>query len=511
MEDRQPDETSNLLDQDPAKKRPAAPDPLRTILSAAVVLLILQIASQLELVPETAILQDIICRKYYEGLDLDPSIQPDPVDRCKIEPVQAEVAYINGWTASLGIIPAMLVAVPYGTLADRIGRKPVLLLAIVGCFMNDIWIRLVYWFPDIFPLRTVWLGGLWQAIGGGATTLSSILFVLVADVCPPEQRTTAFSQIQSATLLSKLLFVPLGGYLSSVNPWLPMFIASIIMIVGFCVAVLFVPETLPFPAAPGNGNDEAPLPSSTSGNHDDDKQPLRIHLRKQLDHLATFGQWMLSNTRVGLVILCFFLFHLGEQASGTILLQYAAKRLGWTLGEASYLISLSAGVYLFVLAVMIPAMSTFLLHRLRLHETAKDKHIAQVSGVFLVVGSWTLFFAASWAVLVLGQFLTSLGYAITIPARSIVTSMVEQKHLGALYTAVSVLTYAGVLTGGPLFAATFQWGLRLENFWLGMPFFVAGACFVLALLAVSAAATGGRGEEVLDEVGSGDEESSVAA
>lgn len=37
----------------------------------------------------------------------------------------------------------MLLAVPYGALADRVGRKKVLLLAITGCFLNDAWVRLV--------------------------------------------------------------------------------------------------------------------------------------------------------------------------------------------------------------------------------------------------------------------------------------------------------------------------------------------------------------------------------
>lgn len=38
---------------------------------------------------------------------------------------------------------AMLLALPYGALADRIGRKPVLLLAVIGCFANDVWTRVV--------------------------------------------------------------------------------------------------------------------------------------------------------------------------------------------------------------------------------------------------------------------------------------------------------------------------------------------------------------------------------
>ena len=37
----------------------------------------------------------------------------------------------------------MALTIPYGMLADRIGRKKVLLLAILGLFMNDAWIRLV--------------------------------------------------------------------------------------------------------------------------------------------------------------------------------------------------------------------------------------------------------------------------------------------------------------------------------------------------------------------------------
>lgn len=40
-------------------------------------------------------------------------------------------------------LPAIILAVPYGALADRIGRKRVFLLAIVGIGMNDLWMRMV--------------------------------------------------------------------------------------------------------------------------------------------------------------------------------------------------------------------------------------------------------------------------------------------------------------------------------------------------------------------------------
>lgn len=41
----------------------------------------------------------------------------------------------------------MLLAIPHGALADRIGRKPVLLLAVLGCFLNDAWTRVVCTIP----------------------------------------------------------------------------------------------------------------------------------------------------------------------------------------------------------------------------------------------------------------------------------------------------------------------------------------------------------------------------
>ena len=71
----------------------------RAILSTAAVTLILSMSMHISLVPQTAILQDIICRKYYAEQNLNSGARhvPISVDKCKIEPIQTEVAYINGW------------------------------------------------------------------------------------------------------------------------------------------------------------------------------------------------------------------------------------------------------------------------------------------------------------------------------------------------------------------------------------------------------------------------------
>ncbi|KAJ4381946.1 hypothetical protein N0V85_008637, partial [Neurospora sp. IMI 360204] len=189
--------------------------------------------------PSLAILQGIICRNYYEkgiitdsigvglgGLDGLPTNFED--DRCKIGPVQSQVAEVSAWKDVFEILPAVALAIPWGVLTDRIGRKKVLLLALFGMLLNEAWVRFVYWFPDIFPVRAVWFGGLFQAIGAGSTTSTSIAYVLVADVCPAELRSTAFGYLLATTVVSRFIFVPVGGALISVDPWLAMWLGFLV-------------------------------------------------------------------------------------------------------------------------------------------------------------------------------------------------------------------------------------------------------------------------------------------
>jgi hypothetical protein len=85
--------------------------------------------------------------------------------------------------------------------------------------------------------------------------------------------------------------------------------------------------------------------------------------------------------------------------------------------------------------------------------------------------------------------------------------MVEQEHLGSLYTAIAVLVYCGMLIGAPLFASAFRWGMQLGEIWIGLMFLMSGACFLLALLAISASTTGNGNQDTkhievgIDETG----------
>jgi len=72
--------------------------------------------------------------------------------------------------------------------ADRYGRKPILLLSVLGLIIALASVLAVCWFWWIFPLRLVWAGWLLTAIGGGATVLMSTAFSMLSDLTHENDR-----------------------------------------------------------------------------------------------------------------------------------------------------------------------------------------------------------------------------------------------------------------------------------------------------------------------------------
>ncbi|KAE8351280.1 major facilitator superfamily domain-containing protein [Aspergillus coremiiformis] len=450
-------------------------NPFYVAVVASLMFLIADTVGYLTVAPRLVIFEEIICRDYYSRAMGDPREMGD----CKVEPVQSELALINGWREALDNIPAILVSIPYGILADRVGRKQVLLLGMLGCLLSDAWVNLVAWFPEIFPLRAVWYSGLWQLIGGGGASISSMCFTMIADICPPEMRTSAFSGVHAAVLVAELIAVPAGAALMSVDVWVPVFGASVLMLVGIFLASVLVPNLHPALSKQDRGAaDERPDGLSPAPR-------MMAYVRQSVADLRQNAGWM-RNRSILLVTGSFFVCQLGRQITG-ITLQYAAAKFHWTFDRASLLVSLRAGVNLFVLVAVIPALSYVLTKRLQYDDAVKDKRLTQINGVCLIVGSAIIFLAASPPALVFGQAIFALGVAFSVTARSFLTGMVDPRHLGAVYTAVTAMLYGGLVIGSPLLAQALQLGLQLGGTWVGLPFLLAAVLFTLALGAVSAA------------------------
>lgn len=66
--------------------------------------------------------------------------------------------------------------------------------------------------------------------------------------------------------------------------------------------------------------------------------------------------------------------------------------------------------------------------------------------------------------------------------RSVITTLVDQQHIGRLYAAVSVVETTSSLIAGPLLGALYTWGLKWKGPWIGLPFYcLAGITFISSI------------------------------
>lgn len=142
--------------------------------------------------PEVRLLEMAVCRDYYR--EHDPSrIGPPPLsyideELCKVDEIQVDLAYIRAVKSLLMTVPGLLLTIPYGRLADKIGPRPVALLGMLGQVLAYFWVILVCYFHQTFPTRLVLLSPAFLAVGGGSRVLSAIMAAVVADVSPESMR-----------------------------------------------------------------------------------------------------------------------------------------------------------------------------------------------------------------------------------------------------------------------------------------------------------------------------------
>ncbi|PWY90339.1 adenylate cyclase [Aspergillus sclerotioniger CBS 115572] len=429
------------------------------------VVLVQDFAEYIARAPQIEIWIEIVARK------LCPGVQDG--SGC-MDLVQSEVALLEGWKDTLEQVPGILFAVPYGVLADRIGRRPVLLLCAVGFTLSDVWVKIVCWFSDQLPLRLIWLAPIAEVVGGGTQVATSIMFVMLADLFNDEDQTTAFLYVSATALLSEILATPLGTLLMTRNVWLP-YILSSVGTAGGGLFLLLLPETLP--QAPPSS------PSGTSREEEADKGNIPDRVRAGVDELRRSTAVIRRHRSVQLFLFVFFAAYLGRQVMKVLLL-FAANRFHWTIAQASFLISVRGFTNLLLLIVILPGLSRWLLRRWNMTPLSKDTSLALTSSACLCVGCLLIAVSVHPVGAVLGLVVFALGSAMHLLARRIITSLVDAHHLGTLYTAIAVMQGIGVVVAGPTMAMAYGWGLAQGGVWTGAPFLLVAGLFGAAGMAI---------------------------
>jgi DHA1 family tetracycline resistance protein-like MFS transporter len=123
-----------------------------------------------------------------------------------------------------------------GSLSDRFGRRPVVLLSNFGLGLDYL---LMAWAP---ALGWLFLG---RVISGLTASSIPTGMAYMTDVTPAEKRAGVFGLLGAAFGVGFVLGPAVGGILGSVNPRLPFWVAGALSLVNGLYGLFVLPESLP--------------------------------------------------------------------------------------------------------------------------------------------------------------------------------------------------------------------------------------------------------------------------
>jgi DHA1 family tetracycline resistance protein-like MFS transporter len=313
---------------------------------------------------------------------------------------------------------AQLLGAPLlGRLSDRYGRKPVLLLSILGTFVGFILLGVAGSLWMLFASRVL------DGLTGGNISVAQ---AYIADVTDPKNRTRAFGLIGAAFGLGFIIGPAAGGLLSAGERYaLPAFVAAGLALTNLAMVYFLLPESRD-PKSQGNPSQRASF------------------------SLQTLWQ-ALSKPRVGPLLHIRFFFGVAFAMFQTIFSQYA-QRLGLNVQTTGFVLT-----YVGLLAVIIQGFAVG-----QLAKRYSESLLITTGSVVLAMGLF------AWAVtpniwillLVLAPIAVAGGVLNTVLTSALSKAVYPEEIGGTLGLATSVESLTRVIApsiGGFLLGAIGIW------------------------------------------------------
>lgn len=331
-----------------------------------------------------------------------------------------------------------------GEISDKYGRRPILLIALLGLsidYLIHVWAPTITW---------LFLGRFLAGITGASFTVAS---AYIADISTKENKAKNFGLIGAAFGLGFIIGPGIGGFFGEIDIRLPFYIAAGLTFSNFLFGWLFVPESLAI----------------------ENRRPINI-----IKMIPGVSLVALRNYKgVLLLIFAFFLANLAGQALPSTWSYYGIERYDWSPKEI--------GVSLMVVGLLVAIVQGFLVGVL----VKKFGKRIVVSVGFLL---WTI-----------GMFLFSLAtepwmlYAFLVPyalggiagptVQGLISNQVSEKEQGNLQGSITGLVSITAILGQLIFSPVFYFFIRPEGniYFPGAPYALAAFFLLVAFLFASLA------------------------
>ena len=311
----------------------------------------------------------------------------------------------NGVMVALWALMQFVFSPIIGSLSDRFGRRPVILISIFGLAVDWVLMALA---PNLW----------WLAVGriiGGITSSSfTAVYAYLADIIPPEGRAKAYGLVGAAFSAGFIAGPALGGVLGEWGPRTPFWVAAGLSGIAFLYGLFVLPESLPkerrMSFAWGRAN---PLGAF---------RLLRRHA--ELTGLA----WV------------YFLLYFAHHVFSAVFVLYAAHRYGFGPFETGLLLAFAGLLEMLVQIFLVGRVSAWLGDR-------RTMVVGLVLGAFGILGMGVA--PTGW--LFIAALVPNALWSLALPTiQSLMTRLVSEREQGQLQGANnSVASVAGVIS--PLF------------------------------------------------------------
>ena len=326
-----------------------------------------------------------------------------------------------------------------GSLSDRFGRRPVILLSNLGLGLD-------YLVMAVAPSLSWLLAG--RVLSGITSASVPTAMAYIADVTPPSKRAAGFGMISAAFGLGFVLGPALGGLLGNVNPRLPFWVAGAFSLLNALYGLFVLPESL----NPGN----------------------RSHfLWRKANPIGSFRLLRQRRSLFNLAIIL-FLGYIAHQVLTSTFVLYAAYRYTWndrTVGLSLALVGVCSALVGAVLVKLVVARW--------------GEQTAMFAGLLLGSLGFGLFgLASTGSLFLLGVPFMSLWGLAGPTAQGMMTRQVPPTEQGQLQGAINGLRGIAGLIGPVLFTFSFALAIDRKHQWQlpGLPFFLATSLLFCSLL-----------------------------
>ncbi|RHZ67353.1 uncharacterized protein CDV56_109039 [Aspergillus thermomutatus] len=423
------------------------------------------------------IFEDIICDDHYNkhlSSNINASATPAPADPCKTHPVQKELALVRGIQQLMPTFAALLCTVPYGLLAERIGRKRVLILSGTGAFASLAWVLAVcYW--RFGSIRLVWLSGAFLFIGGGDAVASSVVHVMVTDTTDQAERARIFLFLHAADVISGFFGPAISAALMEKgDAWTVMLLAQAVLFLGTFLLTQCIPETLRLRDKLSGGSLTFTPSQLAPSSPPETAHPVPLGTR--LDGVArvlSSPQSVLARNRQALLLLFVFAPQTAARDLFTMVgLQYSSSKYSLSYSRGNVLLSLFQGAQGFIALVILPLITRLVAEPRGWTGWARDRFYAIMSIAATASGLMVVAVAPSLATEVVGLLLVAVGSCTTGLLMSLLGEAVQPSQVSTVYSVALMLSIAVRGATGPLMNGLFVKGLELGWSWMGLPFAV---------------------------------------